>query len=282
MTRFVFSICLTLNTILISYADLPLFENQDIHTIHMIKEMESVMKKDGIVYTFESPTYGTLRGGEKTKWVSMYIDVKSEQISVRWVDGKEKPQNFNQPDQIRLYTGKTYYDVSNTQKRTLTDTINFRQLTSYFALGGWFHDGISLSQEYNSTAKRELKEHEDGMVSFWLNPLLTKQPVEVFVNPETERVMKVVMLDNDPRYGEGQVLTTTESYEWAKADGIDFWYPRVIHTQKEGVNGITTESKLVTHDIAINPQIPIGTFNTNFPETYQQIDRSKLLKRPNF
>jgi hypothetical protein len=210
------------------------------------------------------------------------MDVKSEQISARWVEGDERPQNFNQPDQIRLYTDKIYYDISHPQKRALNDTITFRQLTSYFGLGGWFYEGVQLSQEITSKAKEQLKEHEDGLVSFTLDPLVTKYPVEVFVNSETGRVTKVIMTTNDPRFGEGQTLTTTETYEWAKIDRMDFWYPSLIHTQTDGVGGITIDAKTWTREIIINPQIPVGTFNTNFPEEYQQIDRRLLLKRPNF
>lgn len=259
-------------------AEFALFADKTIHSIHLIKEMVSVMKKDGEVFTFQSPNYSTERGGEKTKWVSMYIDLKNERISVRWVETLDRPVNFNKPDQIRLYVDKTYYDITHTQKRAYTDTIDFRQLTSYFTLNGWFYDGINLQQEIDSIPNEQFKSNEDGLLSIVLEQPKTNFPAEIFVNKDQNKVVKTVVVNEDPRLGEDQKITTNETFEWDQIPNTDFWYPKYVHTVLDGVNGVQSESKTWIREIYINPIIPDGIFNTDFPSTYQNIDRRKLLK----
>ncbi len=268
-------------SILPASADLPFFDDTSIQSLQMVKEMHSKMTKDGELFTFESPSYGIERGGEKTKWISMYIDIQNERIAVRWVDGVNRPENFLHPDQLRIYKDQTFYDISHQAKRVYIDTIDFRQLTSYFSLGGWFYDGINLSKTVSSLSSGQLTQHEEGIAGFWLRKPQTQYPAQIFINEETQRVVKVQTVNDDPRFG-GDKIETEESFEWANVPETDFWYPKVIQSHTDGTKGIVTVSKTWVRAIQINPDIPSYSFNTDYPEDYTVIDRRNLLKPPRF
>ena len=247
------------------FAKLNLFNDESVKSLHMIKEMYSIMTKDGEVFTFKSPSYGVMRGGEKTKWISIYIDFENERLSARWIERETKPRNYIKPDQIRVFNENTYYDISHPSKRIYIDTINIRQLTSYFALSGWYYDGINLSDTILSFPKEGFTTQEDGTISFWLKPPQTQHPAEIFLHPETKRVSKVKMVNSDPRFDD-ETIEMVETIEWTNIKDTDFWYPSYLESNLDGTQGIKTVSKTWVREITINPVIPQTVFDTKYPK----------------
>lgn len=264
-----------------TYANLPFFDDSDIQTLHIVSESHTVYKKDGKLFFFQDPEGAIQRGGESTLWRSVYFDLAGERIASSYVYNYEMPSHFTIPDGIRLYVDKTYYDIAHPLKRVFIDQINFRQLTSYFSLYGWFYDGINLANTIKTLPDTQLTEHEDGTRSFKLDYPKTNQPAECFIDDQ-DRVVKIQIYDKDSKPEEENKPASVDTFIWEKVSNTSFWYPKTIHSNVVTAGGISVETKSTIRDIEINPQIPIGTFNTNFPEEYQQKDRRQLLKRPNF
>lgn len=266
---------------LTAHADLPLFQNTDIKTLHFVSETHTVNKKDGELFFFPDPEGLIQRGGESTLWKSVYCDLRGERIASNYVYSSEKPTHFANPDGIRIYVDKTYYDIAHPLKRVLIDQINYRQLTSYFSLYGWFYDGINLASTIKTLPDTQLTEHEDGTRSFKLDYPKTSQPAACFIDDQ-DRVVKIQIYNKDSKPGDERKPVSVDTFVWAKVPDTTFWYPKTIHSNVVTAGGVTVESESTIHAIKINPQIPIGTFNTNYHDDYQQKDRRQLLKRPNF
>lgn len=264
-----------------TYANFSFFDDSDIQTLHFVSETHEVYKKDGELIFFQDPEGSIQRGGESILWRSVYFDLAGERLASTYVYSNEKPIPFSNPDGIRLFVDKTYYDIAHPLKRVLINQIDFRQVTSYFSLYGWFYDGINLTKTIKTLTDTQLQDHEDGTKSFKLDYPKTNQPAECFIDDQN-RVVKIQTYDKNYKPGDESKPVSVDTLIWAKVSNTSFWYPKTIRSNVVTSGGVIIDSEITIHDISINPRIPIGTFNTNYPEDYQQKDRRRLLKRPNF
>lgn len=271
MNQMKYTILLFFATVVSSFASLPLFDGYDFNSLHMIREIHSEMIRDGV------KEKNPLLGGEYVAWSSIFLDKKENQISDRWVLGNEKPENYQKVQNIRLYIEKNTYDMSSIRKLVTIDEVSFDQMTMMFHLDGWYVLGINLDELVKKNIDNELEEHNDGMRSFRVKPPHIQHPTQIFINKEN-RVTKLIMIANEVIDGEAPDWKTIARFKWAKVSGSDFWYPEHQSSNTITKNKVHLNTDIWVREIKLNPALPKGIFEPEYPDDYRVIDRRKMIK----
>jgi len=270
MYKFLLHFTLMLSLCSFSFAGLPLFEDSDIQTLHLVKEWRTKSTRDGKIINDET-----------VMWGLVYFDIPNNRISERWINTPEKPAHPLNPDIVRLYVDQMYYDISHPHKTVTIDNIGFRKLTAYFQLYGWFYEGLDLKREFALIPENQWTLHDDGKRSVWFKIPQVVHPAEFFVNQQNLPVKIRIFLEN-PNGEDPKGWQSIETLDWTNVSETDFWYPSHQTTTITGKNSLVTESETWIHEIQLNLAIPPRIFDTDYPSDYRVSDRRSLLKVPGF
>lgn len=263
MKRFFLFICFALNTCLLSYSNIPLYDEANIQSIHLIRETTSTFSNNVKPTKYFPWDNRGNRNANKTKWTSCYISVPDKKLCSKWVLSDERPKNFLQPIGKQLLLNGVSYTFINYGQSVVKKYLTSSEVATMMDPFGQHHDGIYLQEHIQKLSNSEFKHHEDGIRSFWMEQGIIRA-ARYYINDEN-RIIKRHMYPSDTQKDDPVGHNYEQLYFWAEVDGFDFWYPELIETRIDHMNGEYYESKSWIREIEFNIELPNDVFILNHP-----------------